>query len=64
MESNTDWFEKAKEYNQELADATVENRKLRNLIDRVQEEITISVEDDYYRQKLLKLISDRLDEVL
>ena len=41
----------------------IKAENLGRIIDMVKQELTITVEDDYYRQRLLEMIERRLEDV-
>jgi len=57
------WFDKCIEYGDIIIAMEKQLKDYRNLIDLIEEEITVTVEDDYYRQKLLIMIGVEMDSI-
>ena len=57
------WFNKCIEYGDIIIKMEKQLKDYRDLVDLIQEDITVTVEDDYYRQKLLVMIGVELDRM-
>ena len=62
-ESNESNYDRLLVVSDKLNEAYNENRRLRQIIRMVQEEITVTVEDNHYRQVLLDRIATEMNGV-